>query len=246
MNKKIVYMSARALLTVLFITGSSLMVSCSGSEGGGEPSSGGGNCGPAHTMETFFLDWEYIECPKTDTIIVDQQKVGTGGAALGDREVSWGMLSVTYHGLLNANIPSNAAYGVFFKAHGLGMNEANWHFIAHNVEDNIISTRLILQRFDGVCQPFCEEMFSTYDLQFEDENEAVQFDCAWSVSEIIPDGKIWCTVTKMNSNQTHEYWTVMKGLFVSLDYAGVGKKSFQGVYPGFPAQVSDFKFTIFQ
>ncbi|MDH5511505.1 MAG: hypothetical protein OEZ32_14285 [Nitrospinota bacterium] len=246
MKKRLQSISSRAFLTLMFMAGVAMMVSCSGSGGGGGTSSGGGDCGPAHTLETFFLDWEYIECPRTDTIIVDQQKVGTGGVVMGDREVSWGMLSVTYHELLNANIPSDAIYGIFFKAHGLGMDEANWHFIAHNVENDVISTRLILQRFDGVCLPICEESFATYDLQFDDENEAVQFDCAWSVSEIVPDGKIWCTVTKMNSNQTYEYWTVMKGLFVSLDYAGVGKKSFQGDYAGFPGQVSDFKLTIFQ
>jgi len=218
----------------------------------GSGSSDGGStpiiteCGPAQEMAGFYVDWEYTQCPKTDTIRVDYATLGAGDAPLGVREVSWGMLSVKYHGLNNDLISADPNYGIMFKATGLGMGEANWHFIAHNVENNVISTRLILQRFDGSCHPYCEENYSTYELQFDNDKEEIRFDCAWSLSEMMPSGKIWCSANKLASGQTVEYWTVMKGIFVSLDYAGVGKKAFDGPYPGFPAQVSDFKMTIFQ
>ena len=231
-------------LITLFTLGALGLVSCSSGGGGG--ATGASKCGPTHEMAGFVVDWEYMQCARTDTIRVDQSSADSNGAPLGAREANWGKLSVSYHGLLNQNFTADPNFGVFFKANGYNNNEANWQFMAYD-QEGTLGARLILQRHDGACgDPLCEMSDATNELQFDNSDETVQFECSWSLSEIIPDGKIWCTVRKSLSGQVREFWTPMVGPFVSLDYAGVGKRAFDGPYSGFPAQVSDFKFTLFQ
>ncbi|MDH5637918.1 MAG: hypothetical protein OEZ04_05455 [Nitrospinota bacterium] len=212
-------------------------------------------CGPVHEMVGFALGWEYVECPQTDTMWVDKQKTDSAGAFLGDREVSWGMLSVKYHGLHNGNFLEGENFGVMFKALGYEFwngfkkknefGEANWQIWAHNNGVDELYSKLIIQRFDGQCRLFCEQADYSQEMQFLDAQEEVLIDCAWNFNEL-EDGKVWCAIKKLTTGQVYNFWNIMKGRYTTLDYAGVGRKAFDGPYAGFPGQVSDFKFTIFQ
>ncbi|MDH5756617.1 MAG: hypothetical protein OEZ55_08135 [Nitrospinota bacterium] len=233
------------------------IISCG--DGGGktdnEPPAQTSNCGPTHEMAGFTTAWEYTQCPQADTMWVDQSTVDANGVPLADREVSWGMLAVKYYGLHNGKFLEGENFGVMFKAWGyefwngeLKQNvfgEANWQIWAHNNGVDELYSKLIIQRFDGQCKPFCEQADYHKDMQFLDEQEEVQINCAWNFNEL-EDGKVWCDITKLTSGEVHNFWNIMKGRYTSLDYAGVGKKAFDGPYHGFPGPVSDFKVTILQ
>ncbi|MDH5511504.1 MAG: hypothetical protein OEZ32_14280 [Nitrospinota bacterium] len=242
---------------LLLITAAFLVTSCAGSGSIEEiPSDNVGECGPVHEMVGFTVDWEYIECPLADTKWVNQERIGSDGALLGDREVSWGMFYVKYHGLYNRNFIPGYNFAVMFKAWGYRSwdnemrqdveKEVNWHIWSTRNEKKDLNTRLITQRFDGQCSGYCEQAYSTNDIQFRDAQEPVQLACAWSLAEAETEGKVWCTVKNLYTLQSTDLWGPMNGPYFSLDYFAVGKEAFEGGYPGYPGQVSDFRFTLFK
>lgn len=251
-------MSAKTILKAfLFMAAAFLIASCAGSDSTEEiPSDNLGECGPVQQMAGFTVDWEYIECPRTATMWVDQDKADSDGAALGDREVSWGMFSVKYHGLYNKYFIPGYNFAVMFKAWGYRswddvqkkdvQKEVNWHIWSTRNEKNDLNTRMIIQRFDGQCAGRCEQAYSTNEIQFKNDQEPVQLNCAWSLAEVETDGKVWCTFTNLSTGRVYELWGPMNGPYFSLDYAGVGMKAFDGDYPGYPGEVSDFRFTLFK
>ncbi|MDH4184329.1 MAG: hypothetical protein OEV92_08920 [Nitrospinota bacterium] len=219
-------------------------------------------CGPTHEMAGHTVVWEKSQCDKADTMYVDQNTVDDKGRLLGTTEVSHGMVSVKYHGLLNENIAQEYDapidnYGVFFKAFGWDVfnpatgttkkGEVNWWFMAARYNENAIQTWFGMQRFDGVCSGWCESKdWAEWNLQFQDPTDIVQFDCGWSYTTNPPDGFIWCDVKKTNSGEVYHYENSMLGPYTALEYIGVGSKAYDGPrYPSFPGPVSEFKVTIF-
>jgi len=245
-------------LICLMLTAGVLAASCAGSSGsaGESPAGDSGKCGPAHELPGFDVNWEYFECPMTDTIWVSQAKIGSGEEPLGDRDVSWGMLSVKYHGLYNKYFIAGYNFAIMFKGWGYRswdndmqkdvQKEVNWHVWSMRNDEDVLYTRLITQRFDGQCSGRCEQADFSNKIQFKNELEPVQWDCAWSLAEVETDGKVWCTIQKLITGETFNLWGPMNGPYFSLDYAGVGMKAFDGDYPGYPGDVSDFRFTIFK
>jgi len=237
----------------VFVT---LLVACGDSSGSGDaPPADTNLCGPDHALPGFAVGWEYVQCPQADTMWVDQRTTDSSGVPLGDREVSWGSLSVKYHGLQNGNFIEGENFGVVFMALGYDFwngelkqevkGEANWQIWAHNNGVDELYSKLIIQRHDGQCKPWCEQADYSQEMQFEDPQEEVRIDCSWNFNDL-EDGKVWCAINKLTTGQVYNFWNIMKGRYTSIQYAGVGKKAFDGVYPGFPGQVSDYKVTIYQ
>jgi len=218
-------------------------------------------CGPRQEMPGRNPVWIYYQCDEAETMWIDQSTISRDGVPLGPLNVGRGMMSVKYRGLHNDIINEFENFGIIFMANGLNRDvdedgfaepcEVNWQWMAHKIDVNWIMQRLIMQRFDGTCGDpnrgqFCEEQYVTDEIQFNNREEIIQFDCRWDWQEG-PDGIIWCDITKPGDPT---FWVSMynwpMGPYNSLRYIGVGNEAFKGPgYFSFDAPVHDFKVTFF-
>ena len=200
-------------------------------------------CGGQHQLPGREIVWSYFECGPVDNIRVDPSTVSQTQGQLGVRGVNFGMLTFTMTNMHNNKISDRENFGIIFMANGNDNREANWQWMSYNVGGGAIQSRLVMQRFDGVCTPFCEEAYITDDLQFHDDAEEHKWNCKWDDVA----GTIECVITKPDDPtfvlETHN---VTKGKYSSLRYIGVGKHAFDGPYPGYNGIVKDFKVTIFK
>ncbi|MDH5755732.1 MAG: hypothetical protein OEZ55_03585 [Nitrospinota bacterium] len=240
----------RNILSLALVFSVPLMVGCSGG-GGSSPETpvdpNATPCGPTQAMAGKSAVWIYYQCDQADTIVVTNETLDSRtGVALGDKPVKRGMLSVRYRGLDNYRFGGVETFGVFFEAGGRAHNwKVNWQWFAFALGAGVIQNELVIQRFDGTCdpKPFCESHSSTLDLQFFKDTDIYQWDCWWNTDV----NKVSCTVvnTTGDPNQITLENKPM-GPYNQLRYIGVGKSAYyEHTYPGFDGIVSDFKVTIF-
>ncbi|MDH5509455.1 MAG: hypothetical protein OEZ32_03775 [Nitrospinota bacterium] len=227
-----------------------LILACSGGDGGGEDTPVDPNatpCGPTQTMPGKAVVWLFYQCEQVDTIKVTPETLDSRtGTPLGDLPMKRGMLSFRYHDLSNYSFGGVETYGVFFKAGGRAHNwEVNWQWLAFSLGAGYIQNELIIQRFDGVCdpKPFCENHDFTMDLQFFSESDVYQWDCWWNTDT----NRVTCTVTKLTGDPQQVTLTnTPMGPYNALHYLGVGKNAYDShTYPSFQGSVSEFKFSVF-
>ena len=201
-------------------------------------------CGPIQEMPGHDPMWTYYNCGPFEGMWVQQGTPDAfSGEILGPRRVGRGMVSVKYTGLTNTAFAYKETFGLFFSADGNHGLPVNWQWMSYAAGGGYIESRLIIQRFDKTCQPFCEEHFKVQSLQFEDPNDTYQWDCRWNEDDMM----IYCDITKVGDpNFLIETWNYMKGPYNSLQYMGVGRKAFDGGYPNYQCTVTDFKLTFFR
>jgi len=205
-------------------------------------------CGPTQAMPGKAVVWLFYQCEEMDTIRVTPETLDSRtGVPLGDLPMKRGMLSFRYQGLYNDWFGPVETYGIFFKAGGRAHNwEVNWQWLAFSLGAGYIQNELIIQRFDGTCDPkaFCEKHDFTTELQFFSDSDVYQWDCWWNTDT----NRVTCTVTKVTGDPQQVTLTnTPMGPYGSLHYLGVGQRAFDShTYPSFPGTVSEFKFSVFK
>jgi len=212
-------------------------------------------CGPDQKMDGHKAMWVYYHCDYADSLEITPESVDPRtGAPLGDLTVGRGMLSLRYHYLSNSDFGTDLTFGIFFQAGGRAHDwEVNWQFISFwYVPKNMLFSKIVIQRFDTTCTPFCEKASESDKLQFTDTNDVYQWDCEWDADlnkDKLPSaqGLITCVVTKVGDptfSATIKNNTM--GPYNHLKYIGLGKKAMRNHnYGSYHGQVTDVKLTIF-
>lgn len=137
-------------------------------------------------------------------------------------KTNWSRGSITFSitGLAYNAIPTGARNDFFLfmaKLTGGGGQEANFHY---NIADRV--PRLISQRFDGTCSPFCEQQ-SHGDVNWR-AGETYTFRFEWTPSTVT------CVVTDSSGRTVHDGSVDTFGAFTGVDWVRVGN----GVLPPYP------------
>ncbi|MDH5637921.1 MAG: hypothetical protein OEZ04_05470 [Nitrospinota bacterium] len=228
-----------------------MLASCSGGadsqDANPPPTVNSTPCGPIQELARHKAAWTFYKCEAAANYYITPDSVDPStGQALGERSMDRAKLSFRYTELHNDKISERENFGAFFKAKGEAGLEVNWQWMSYSIGNEMIQSRLIVQRFDGTCAPraFCEQAFITNDVQFKDTSEVWQWDCQWSIT----DTYVICDISKPldPASPTVRVWNQMLGHYYSLEYIGVGQNAYQGAYPGYNGLVSDLKLTVFE
>lgn len=133
---------------------------------------------------------------------------------------SRGIVTFSITGLDYSAIPMGAGQDFFLfmaKLTGGGGQEANFHY---NIADRI--PRLISQRFDGTCSPFCEQQ-SRGDVNWR-ADETYSFRFEWTASTVT------CLVKDSSGTTVHDGSVDTFGAFTGVEWVRIGN----GVLPPYP------------
>lgn len=232
------------------------------------------SCAPAHEGNVV---WTYSECgPLVDgeTVNINQGTLDDSGVQLGSRKVNKGRVTFTFTKLDWSMIPWPTDDIVFMAFMALGQdlsngyglnNEVNWHILGNRfAEDGDIETRLVTQRFDGVCIPesirYCEKKFNNFDAPKYDLTQSYKWDCAWDTTvnsgmndwgQSGGDGLVSCAlynVTDANSPVLIETYRVpTSGSYEGLNgFTAGGNTSSSFFKPNMATTTTNFRFSIIE
>jgi len=270
------------------IVGVSFIAGCSGggggssdagTSGGSSSSSSSGSeavnssCAPEHAGN---VKWTYSNCgPLVNGQIayIDQATAGDNGELLGARAVDKGRVTYTFTNLDWSMLPWPTDDIMFMIFMGNGNdpnftilnNEANWHILGNRFAANgRIETRIVTQRFDGVCIPetvrYCEKKWLDYDMPKYSATSTYKWDCAWDTTASsglnnwgtgVGDGLVKCDLYNADDANNpvliESYMVPTSGSYPSLNYFMAGGNSSERFHKtNMPVTLTNFRFSIIE
>ena len=251
------------------------LAACSG--GGGGSGDGGSTsqnykCVP---IPDGSVKWTYEECgPLSNGRAVDIRQttmgdVPSGSGFIRDAIVNYPPLNkgrvtftVTNMDWTDFPFPEDDIVLLLFMAENDALRETNWHILgSREWSDGRIWTRLIAQRFDGMCAPSheipCERKSSKFDMPVYERSKSYKFDCSWDSSADsgwfgsgVGDGLVQCDILDVtdpkNETLIYSHKVPTGGPFEHLNYFCAGG----GCGPlvekiNLPTKMTNFRFTLF-
>jgi hypothetical protein len=190
--------------------------------------------------------------------------------ALGKRSVNKGRVTFTLTNMDWNDFPwpTNDIAVTFFMAESADNQETNWHVLGNRFEETgRVQTKMVSQRFDGICVPdtrliFCEKKWTDYDMPMYDYSRVYKFDCSWNTitssmiakfggGDGVVDGLAKCDIIDVTDPKAPSpiatYMVPTSGPYHHLNWFAAGGASGSLVEkPNLPTTLTDFRFTLFQ
>jgi len=223
------------------------------------------------------IKWTFEECGPIydgDTVLIETPTMGSAPSGgkfnpqpLGDRTLNKGRVTFTITNLDYSDLPwpTNDIVLVVFMGKGENGGEVNWHILGNRfASDGNVETRLVSQRFDGVCVPEeirkCEKKHHDYDMPAYHRDRSFKFDCSWDTTAAsllydqgpnIRDGLITCRIFNVTDPAkeilVQTYRTPTSGPYPTLNYFVAGGNASNGFrMKNTPTTLTNFRFTLFQ
>lgn len=204
-----------------------------------------------------------------ETVKILQDTLDDYGRMLGITTMNKGRVTYTMTNLDWSMYPWPTDDIVFMAFMGYGVNgsEVNWHILGNRYSgDGQIETRIVSQRFDGVCIPYsiqyCEKRTYAMDNPKFDSSKSYKWDCSWDTSADsmlgeysgttgTGDGLVSCSITDVTDTANPVYITTLtvptSGPLPTLRFfiAG-GNSSGEFRKTNMPVTMTNFRFSVME
>lgn len=209
------------------------------------------SCAPEHAPITdpsgsYAVSWTKTICgpsAKGEVFYIGADTQSDSGEIFGaTRDINRGRVTWEFTNLDYTDIawPTNdMMFMVFFM--GSGDTEVNWHILGNRFGvEGPIETRLVTQRFDGICIPehipFCEKKMQDRDNPYIYEGaKRYKWDCFWNTGQEsthsefgwypgLKDGVVYCDLYDITTTTTllNTYYTSTSGTYDKINYFRAG------------------------